>query len=187
FYDVEFDQAAANKSGVAGDAISQLGAAEHYGVTDLDWDPTGRYVITSASSWRHTMENGYILWDFKGQQLRKEVVERFKQILWRPRPKTLLSDDKKREIRKNLKNYSAEFDEQDERKLHAADAELISQRRRLISEWDTWRESVEAQLAKETEEALANGYKLPLAAGEDDQVVEEIVEEILDEKEEVVA
>ncbi|ORX71228.1 translation initiation factor eIF-3b [Linderina pennispora] len=187
FYDVEFDQAAANKSGVAGDAISQLGAAEHYGVTDLDWDPTGRYVITSASSWRHTMENGYILWDFKGQQLRKEVVERFKQILWRPRPKTLLSDDKKREIRKNLKNYSTEFDEQDERKLHAADAELISQRRRLISEWDTWRESVEAQLAKETEEALANGYKLPLAAGEDDQIVEEIVEEIVDEKEEVVA
>ena len=27
--------------------------SEHYGVTDVDWDPTGRYVTTSASVWTH--------------------------------------------------------------------------------------------------------------------------------------
>ncbi|KAI8321826.1 translation initiation factor eIF-3b [Martensiomyces pterosporus] len=186
FHDTEFDQAAANKSGSQGDAIAMLSSAEHYGVTDLDWDPTGRYVVTSASSWRHTMENGYILWDFKGQQLHKQVTERFKQFIWRPRPKTLLTEEQKREVRKNLKSYAKEFDEQDERKLHAADAELIAQRRRLVSEWETWREQVDALLAKETEEALANGYELPAVADNEDLVVEEIVEEVLDEKEEIV-
>lgn len=30
-----------------------MGTAEHYGVTDIEWDPSGRYVVTSASTWRH--------------------------------------------------------------------------------------------------------------------------------------
>ncbi len=30
-----------------------LGTADHFGVTDLDWDPSGRYLATIASEWRH--------------------------------------------------------------------------------------------------------------------------------------
>ncbi|KAJ2778885.1 Translation initiation factor 3 subunit b [Coemansia interrupta] len=186
FVDTEFDQSAANKSGVAGDAISILATGEHYGVTDLEWDPTGRYVVTMASSWRHSMEHGYILWDFKGELIHKTVVERFKQLIWRPRPRSLLSDEKKREIRKDLKSFSKELDEQDERRLHAADAELMSQRRRLISEWQTWREQVDAMLASETDEALQSGYKLPIVADDQEFVVDEIVEEVIEEKEEII-
>ncbi|KAJ2724178.1 Translation initiation factor 3 subunit b [Coemansia sp. Benny D115] len=186
FVDTEFDLAAASKSGSAGDAISIMATGEHYGVTDLDWDPTGRYVVTSASSWRHSMEHGYLLWDFKGEQLLKQVVEDFKQLLWRPRPRSLLTEEMKREVRKDLATYSKEFDEMDERRLHAADAELMSQRRRLVSEWNTWREQVEAALAEETDEALENGYKLPVVADSQEFVIDEIVEEIIDEKEEII-
>lgn len=32
-----------------------MNTADHYGVTDIDWDPTGRYVATSASMWKHTV------------------------------------------------------------------------------------------------------------------------------------
>lgn len=188
FYDVDFDQAAATKSDDPGDAITLLEETDHYGVTHVEWDPTGRYVATYASAWHHPMENGYILWDFKGQQLHKVVAENFKKLVWRPRPASLLTEEQKREVRKNLKDYSKEFDEQDERKLHAADAELMSQRRRLISEWNSWREKIEAQLVKDTEGALASGYRLPaLSSDNEDFVVEEVIEDIIEEKEEILA
>ena len=38
-----------------GSGISNLGTADHYGVTDVEWDPSGRYLATSASAWRHTV------------------------------------------------------------------------------------------------------------------------------------
>ncbi|KAJ2509791.1 Translation initiation factor 3 subunit b [Coemansia sp. RSA 1939] len=187
FYDLDFDQAAATKSGDPGDAITSLAANEHYGVTDLEWDPSGRFVVSSASVWRHPMEHGYTLWNLNGQQLRSVPVDDFKQLFWRPRPNSLLSDAQRRDVRKNLKAYAKDFDDQDERRLHAADAELMAHRRRLISEWDTWRSQVEALLASETDDAVAAGYTLPAAAADsEDFVVDEIVEEIIEEKEEII-
>ena len=38
-----------------GNGIQPLGSADHYGVTDVEWDPSGRYLATSASAWRHTV------------------------------------------------------------------------------------------------------------------------------------
>ena len=38
-----------------GSGIQLLGSADHYGVTDVEWDPSGRYLATSASAWRHTV------------------------------------------------------------------------------------------------------------------------------------
>jgi hypothetical protein len=34
-----------------------MNTADHYGVTDIDWDPTGRFVATSASIWKHTVSS----------------------------------------------------------------------------------------------------------------------------------
>lgn len=33
--------------------LQLMNTVEHYGVTDLEWDPTGRYVATVASFWKH--------------------------------------------------------------------------------------------------------------------------------------
>lgn len=38
-----------------GSGIQQLGTADHFAVTDVEWDPSGRYLATSASAWRHTV------------------------------------------------------------------------------------------------------------------------------------
>lgn len=38
-----------------GAGIAQLGTGDHYGVTDVEWDPSGRYLATSASAWRHSV------------------------------------------------------------------------------------------------------------------------------------
>lgn len=34
-----------------GAGIVHLGTGEHYSVTDVDWDPSGRHVATVASEW----------------------------------------------------------------------------------------------------------------------------------------
>lgn len=33
--------------------LQLMGQADHYGVTDIEWDPSGRFVATSASVWKH--------------------------------------------------------------------------------------------------------------------------------------
>merc|ERR1712205_297391 len=49
-----------------------IGEAEHFMCSDIEWDPTGRFVATSVSHWRHQMENGYILWSSHGRELSHE-------------------------------------------------------------------------------------------------------------------
>ncbi|RKP08839.1 eukaryotic translation initiation factor eIF2A-domain-containing protein [Thamnocephalis sphaerospora] len=188
-WDVEFwdlDLETTTKATVDPSASVQLLASqEHYGVTDLEWDPTGRYVVTSASSWRHTMENGYTLWDFRGEMLQKHTVDRFKQFIWRPRPKTLLSEEQQRKIRRNLKDYSREFELEDQFSQTAASRAVLEERRRLLQEWNAWRQRVEKDL---TEARVAAGqdpnHHVP---GDDEyETIEELVEEVVSEKEEIV-
>ena len=134
------------------------------------------------------MENGYHLYDFKGTLLREEHIDRFKQLLWRPRPPTLLSKEEQAEIRKNLRNYSRLFDEQDLAKKNTANRQVVEQRRRLLEEWQAWREQMREMLAEEgyEEPADAAGVGAKDADG-DVEEVEEIVEEIIEETEEVVS
>ena len=33
--------------------IMCVNAGDSYGTTDVEWDPTGRYIVTSSSSWKH--------------------------------------------------------------------------------------------------------------------------------------
>ena len=92
------------------------------------------------------MENGYKIWDFKGTLLREEQIERFKQLVWRPRPPTLLSKEEQKKIRKNLREYSKIFDEQDFEKKNTANRAVVEKRRRQLEEWNAWRERVIEQL-----------------------------------------
>ena len=56
FWDLDFNTEEGKKE-ASGDSsgIQHLGTADHYGVTDVEWDPSGRYLATSASAWRHTV------------------------------------------------------------------------------------------------------------------------------------
>jgi hypothetical protein len=59
FWDLDFNvddtvkRDASKEEWAAG--IQQLGVADHYGVTDVEWDPSGRYLATAASAWTHTV------------------------------------------------------------------------------------------------------------------------------------
>lgn len=61
FWDLDFNSDERREGQVSkedwGSGIQQLGTADHYGVTDVEWDPSGRYLATSASAWRHTVRS----------------------------------------------------------------------------------------------------------------------------------
>lgn len=138
------------------------------------------------------MENGYRLWTFSGQSLAERPVEKFKQLHWRPRPPTFLSKDEIRQVRRNLREYSKEFDELDKEMEEGANLAVIEHRRRLFSEWYSWlqmeREDVRYERDElgmpDPEEELALQRTRSSAHG--DETVEEVVEEVIEETEEFV-
>ncbi|KAI2619451.1 eukaryotic translation initiation factor 3 [Hypomontagnella submonticulosa] len=190
FFDLDFEGEKPESDKDLTANLQLMNTAEHYGVTDIQWDPSGRFVASWASVWKHTMENGYHLYDFKGEVLREEPIEKFRQWLWRPRPPTLLTKDEQKQIRKNLREYSRTFEQEDAERGASADLAVVEARRRLLDEWLAWRASVEEEIE---EERLARGLpKHPVEADAksaengEEQVIEEIVEEVLEESEEIV-
>lgn len=125
-----------------------------------------------------------MIWDFKGQQLEHRPVDKFKQFLWRPRPPTLLSKELQRKVRRELKEHSRGFDEQDQNEDNLGSAEIQAQREREVKEWNAWRKrNVERLLS----ERKARGKELVSAdSGRAQEEVEEWVEELVQETEEVV-
>lgn len=130
------------------------------------------------------------MYDFKGEQLREEPVEKFKQWLWRPRPATLLTKEEQKAIRKNLREYSKVFDQEDADRGASADLAVVEHRRRLLDEWIAWREAIVADVLEERHEmGLPDDPLEGLLKDEGDeaQVIEEIQEEIVEEHEEIIA
>lgn len=143
------------------------------------------------------MENGYHIYDFRGETLREEPVDKFKQWSWRPRPATLLTKEEQKQIRKNLRDYSRVFEEEDAQRITGANQEVVERRRQMLEDWFFFRESIEAEVREEREEygvpadPGAELIKQKMAAeaidGEKEEVIEEIVEEVLEESEEIVS
>lgn len=137
------------------------------------------------------MENGYHMHTFSGMLLSENPIEKFKQLLWRPRPPTLLSKEEQRNIRRNLREYSRDFDEEDRYAVDIANTAIVEERRRLLEEWDAWVRMVKEDVNAEREELGIPDPKEELelqrtrsAASEEEQVVEELVEDVIEESEE---
>lgn len=136
------------------------------------------------------MENGYHLYDFRGTLLREEPLEQFKQWAWRPRPERLLNKEEMKNVRKNLREWSKQFEEQDAAKKNTANRAVVEQRRRALDEWLAWRERTEAELREEREDLGLDDYSPEEQAAEEEEgegtYVEEIMEEIVEETEEFI-
>lgn len=141
------------------------------------------------------MENGWNLHSFSGNTLSENPTEKFKQFNWRPRPATLLSKEEQKQVRKNLREYSKEFDEEDKYAVDIANTAVVETRKRVLNEWLAWIRREKELMAEEREafglpedaDEAKQARDAPLVSGEQgDTVVEEIVEEIVEETEEVM-
>lgn len=186
FFDMDFaGEKNINEATDVTASIKDVGKPAYLSATDLEWDPSGRFLSAWSSALKHKVENGYKIFNVGGVVLKEETISNFKNFAWRPRPESLLSNAEKKKVRKNLREWSAQFAEQDAMEADSAMRDLILRQRELLKEWHEYRE--------ETSEKMVEvfGYKafdvLPLDADEEQYtVVEEIKEEILEEKEEKV-
>ncbi len=125
------------------------------------------------------------MWSFRGEELQRLPTDKFKQLLWRPRPATSLPKEDQKKVRKNLREFSRAFDEEDAAEESNVSAELLAQRRRLVDEWNAWR----SKRIKELEADRKSAGVVVAALKEEEtkkESVEEWVEELIDETEEVV-
>ncbi|EGW29938.1 uncharacterized protein SPAPADRAFT_63565 [Spathaspora passalidarum NRRL Y-27907] len=168
FFDVSFDDE--NKKNPAN--VKLLNTTKFSGMTNLSWDPSGRFVAAWSSSWLHSIENGYRLYEFTGSLLREQTIDQFREFIWRPRPESLLTSGDKKKVRANLKDLSAQFEVDDAMEADAALKEAILARKQALEEWRKYRAK---HLGKkvQTNEVQA-------------EIIEEIKEEIIEEKEEIV-
>ena len=115
--------------------------SEHYRCTHVAWDPSGRIVATSVvqplegAFFKFQMDNGYKLWTFQGQQFHDASFENMYQLCWRPRPKSLLDQDQKKMIVKNLRKYERRFAHEDKLQENARQRELSKEKRKQRAQY----------------------------------------------------
>ena len=167
------------------DDMEILNEDEHFMCTDIEWDPTGRYVCTYVSAFRQAMENGYVIWNFAGKVMNRVSKDKFFQFKWRPRPPSLLSADKEKEIRKKLPEYSARYLEEDRLKQEEAEREANREQQEKRDEF----EKGEAARKKLYLELQPERRALRGCVTDDEdeyELVEETFEELISTKEERV-
>lgn len=179
FYDVEFDgEKPKDQNPKVQSNLKQLTTHDFAGLCELQWESSGRFVTAVSSAWKTKVNNGYTIYDCVGHLIKEEKINGFKEFLWRPRPESLLTSNDKKRVRKNLKEYAAQFEESDTMETNAALRELILKRKELLSEWNEYRAGVIEKLKS-----------LNLLQHEDDveyETIETITEVVLEETEEIV-
>lgn len=141
------------------------------------WDPTGRYFVTcSTLGGRSGADLGYRIFTFQGRELCRKNLDRLAQFKWRPRPPVKLSEQKQREIKKNLKKIAARFIKQDDDEKCRASQEVVEKRRKIMAAFDIIRNRNREELAalRDARIELRNGVDTEAELNEDEFVDEEI-------------
>jgi translation initiation factor 3 subunit B len=168
---------------------------EHFMVTDVLWDPSSRFVITAVSQpmrdeaggYRYQMEAGYAIWTFQGRNLYKQQKEKLWQVAWRPHPPSMLADQKQKEIRKNIKQFSKRYDALDD---HAKESARQAFRQDRDEKMGGFREVLERLEDYRAENVEENGWDEAWAAHAENQgweMDETNLEEELDASEELIS
>jgi translation initiation factor 3 subunit B len=150
---------------------------EHFMLTDVQWDPSGRYVITAVTqpmqndmSFKYSMEAGYAIWTFQGRQLFRQQKEKLWQVMWRPHPPSLLNPDRQNDIKKNIKAFSKRYDAVDEQAKEVARKKFREERDSKINAFQRVLDRLEEHKADMEEET---GWQEAWEAMEADKCWEE--------------
>jgi len=152
--------------------------------TDIEWDPTGRYVVAGVSAWTGKVsDTGYTLLNFQGRVIRKERVDRFGNLFWRPRPVCLLTNTQVKEIKKNLKKYSPAFEAKDRQRRSKRDQEVMKKQQEIMDAWNEYRlrkaDDYKTQKAKRM--FLRNSVDTDELDADKSQLNEEVIEILVKE------
>jgi len=166
--------------------FTTMATEEHFMATEVEWDPTGRYIITGVSWWGHKVDNAYWIWNFQGKILKRETLDKFCQITWRPRPPSLLTKEQVKEVKKNLKKYSDQFNAKDKMRQSKASKELLLKRSALYEEFEEFRETAQERYAMDLDKRLALRDGVDTDNIDESDLDEEVVEFLVKEESTVV-
>jgi translation initiation factor 3 subunit B len=140
--------------------------------------------MTGVSWWGHKVDNGYWLWSFQGKILKRSTLDRFCQLLWRPRPPSMLSQKDVKEIKKNLKKYSVEFDVVDRELGSKKSQEMLTRRRNRYDEFMEYRKLKEEEFKEQKEQRinLRGGADTDTFDSDSTDLAEEVVEFLVSEE-----
>lgn len=178
----------------ANDEVEVIHKDEHQLVNQINWSDCGRFLATSVASnpsvtsinfREENNDAGFHIWTFQGKCLLRTKKSSFCQLVFRPHPKSLFSDEEKINIRKNLKDYSKNFDIIDEKAKTAKKNAIISERKAVETKFNEKMEET-AQLFQAFEEY--EQYKKDWEAFENQFEWEEkttVIEQVISIKQEI--
>lgn len=169
----------------------------------VQWDPSGRYVITCATrpvpsskkslTWRETNDNGYKVWSAQGKELYNVQIPHCYQIQWRPRPSSPLTKEKQlhilstlKEEKKGAESYWSRFSKEDEVIHMSTQSDLVRERNMLKETWRAMRRDLEKQHREDKQ------FRTQLRHGQESDDEEEFetihitAEELMDVVEEII-
>jgi len=165
----------------------KLQATEHPYATDVEWDPTGRYVVTYVSAWIRPSDNEYQVWSFLGRRIRKESkLPRLVQFQWRPRMPSLLDEKDLKKLKKDMKSYTREFEINDRALSLNQNKEEVERRRDILSRYQNWHRNRLALINSHEKIAQRKALRDGVDTDMDENPEEEVVIEKLVKEEETV-
>lgn len=108
----------------------------------------------TASVANNRYDPSYRIHSFQGRELYRKSIDTLVRFRWRPRPPVQLSEQKQKEIRRNLKHTSQRFEEEDRREQQKLSKELLEKRHEITKEFNALRESHLAMYEQEKKDRL---------------------------------
>lgn len=129
--------------------LRELKNYTNFSFTDVAWDTTGRFFSAFCSAAKYSTGHGYAIFGLNGLPIRREEQMGFKWFAWRPRPKSTLTSQELKKIKKNLNEYAKKFKDLDSRTDDLNYARLQQEKQDLLEEWTAYRNEVAKQVGKE--------------------------------------
>ena len=170
---------------------------EHEQMSQIQWAPNGLHFASISSVTVYpSAENGYIVWDLRGNAVDKHSIEKFHSFSYRPSPfpsstivnaegefKPVLSKKSLTDIINNkLEQYFVKFAEEDTEVVASSARSTAAERKLVVDAWNAWKSACNSRylsLASQRTQLLASSST---ASSEQSVDVEEIVEEVIDEQ-----
>ncbi|KAI6228253.1 Eukaryotic translation initiation factor 3 subunit B [Aphelenchoides besseyi] len=169
-----------------GSEATKIRGTEHQSVNYGSWDPTGRYFVT-ASLANSRYDPSYRIHTFQGRELYRKSIDTLMRFKWRPRPPVHLTEQKQKEIRRNLKQISQKFEEEDRREQQQLSKEMLAKRKETLERFNTLRnqhrERYEAERSARVK--LRDGLDTDETV-ESDMVEEQVTMVVKTEKKEII-
>jgi len=176
---------------------------EHDSAEDLYWSPCGRFCVSTVTSKIEQDEdapaatdNAWVMFNFQGEEIARREFKGTKMdkkmlfsFQWRPRPKSLVGDKEKEEIKRNILEDTKLW-----KSYEKADQKILRERldkkmKDRLDKWQDWQDRCDAMLEfaqsiQKDREDLRDGRESE--AEEEFDFIEEREEEIISQVEKEV-